>query len=196
MKKILLALTMISLFFVACSKQPFIEKKPENSAALVYVYVVADNGINDTNRMPCYTVLLGEEQMDGCMEVGDYMEFDVKPGKINFNISRANIEIQSVELNLAANETKYLRVQSYSDDFNKFKVVDRDQDVALKELSRTSLVGSYLKKDTGPSKLVIPKEEKKSFSKSDELEKAHALKEKGILSNEEFNKLKSEILAK
>ncbi len=194
MKKTLLALLTLGLLFTGCAKQPFQEKQPEPKAALVYTYVVEDDGVNDTNRLPCYKVHLGEEYTNDCMKIGEYMEFDVKPGKVDFNIARANIEIQTVSLDLAVGEIKYLQIQSYSDDFAKFNVVNIDAEKALKELDDTVLVGAYIKKETGPSKLVTPKEEKKVLSKSDELEKAYNLKEKGILSDEEFNKLKSEIL--
>jgi hypothetical protein len=196
MKKILLALLTLGLLFTGCTKQPFKEKKPEAKAALVYTYVVEDDGVNDTDRYPCYKVHLGEEYTNDCMNVGEYMAFDVKPGKVDFNIARANIEIQTIAFNLSAGETKYLRIQSFSDDFAKFNVVDTEASKALKELKHTTLVGSYVKKETGPSKLITPKEESRVVSKSDELEKAYKLKEKGILSEEEFNKLKSEILAK
>jgi len=196
MKKILMSLLLISTLFVGCAKQPFQEKKPEPKAALVYTYVVEDDGVNDTDRNPCYKVHLGEEYTNDCMNVGEYMAFDVKPGNVDFNIARANIEIQTVSFNLVAGETKYLRIQSFSDDFAKFNVVDTEPSDALNELKHTVLVGSYVKKDIGPSKLIAPKEDSRVVSKSDELEKAYKLKEKGILSEDEFNKLKSEILAK
>ena len=196
MKKILLGLLTLGLLLGGCTKQPFQEKKPESNAALVYTYVVEDDGVNDTDRFPCYKVHLGEEYTNDCMNVGEYMAFDVKPGKVDFNIARADIEIQTVNFNLLAGETKYLRIQSFSDDFAKFNVVDMETAKALKELRNTVLVGSYIKKDTAISKLVAPIDETKVVSKSDELEKAYNLKEKGILSQEEFNKLKSEILTK
>ena len=191
-----MSLLLISTLFVGCAKQPFQEKKPEPKAALVYTYVVEDDGVNDTDRNPCYKVHLGEEYTNDCMNVGEYMAFDVKPGNVDFNIARANIEIQTVSFNLVAGETKYLRIQSFSDDFAKFNVVDTEPSDALNELKHTVLVGSYVKKDIGPSKLIAPKEDSRVVSKSDELEKAYKLKEKGILSEDEFNKLKSEILAK
>jgi len=196
MKKFLLGLLTLGLLLTGCAKQPFQEKTPEPKAALVYTYVVEDDSVNDTDRHPCYKVHLGEEYTNDCMNVGEYMAFDVKPGKVDFNIARANIEIQTVSFDLLAGETKYLRIQSFSDDFAKFNVVDTEASMALKELNHTTLVGSYVKKDTGPSKLIAPKEASKVVSKSDELEKAYNLKEKGILSQEEFNKLKSEILGK
>lgn len=198
MRKILITLSviLISTMFLACAKQPFTEKQPEPKAALVYTYVVDDDGMNDTNRLPCYKVHLGEEYTNDCMNIGEYMAFDVKPGQVDFNIARANIEIQTVSFDLTAGETKYLRIQSYSDDFAKFSVTNMDAIKALKELDKTVLVGSYIKKELAPSKLLAPKEEKKVLSKADELEKAYSLKEKGILNQEEFDKLKAEILNK
>jgi hypothetical protein len=188
-----------------CAKVPFKPQEPLADASLVYIYVVEHDGFVEANRKPSYKVAINGKKTDGGIMVQEYKAFDLKPTAIEFGISRADIEIQKIDLNLQAGQTYYLRVKSHSDDFGKFEVVHVKDAVGAKEIQKMYLAGAYeADRNKAITELILPEKEAKQTvivqesktSKTEELEKAYALKEKGILSEEEFTKLKQEILAK
>jgi hypothetical protein len=208
MKKVLLVLTTIilSMLFMACSKVAFEKQPPKENAALVYVYVVADSGVNDTNRVSLYKVGINGKKTEGYLKVAEYKAYDLKPGIITISAYRGDLEEQKINLDLAAGKTYYLRVKSFADDFGKFEITRVNSSVAHEELQHTTLAGEYVKQDNIISELITPKEETAApvvtqqvvytKSKTEELQNAAALKQQGILTDEEFNKLKAEILSK
>jgi hypothetical protein len=209
MKKIVLVLTtiLLGMLFMACSKVAFEKQPPKENAALVYVYVVADSGVNDTNRVSLYKVGINGKKTEGYLKVAEYKAYDLKPGMLTISAYRGDLEEQKINLDLAAGKTYYLRVKSFSDDFAKFEITRVNSSVAHEELQLTTLAGAYVKEDNIISELISPKEEAVATpavtqqvvytkSKTEELQNAAALKQQGILTDEEFNKLKAEILSK
>ena len=207
MKKTLLiiALLALSTIFTACGKIPFEKQKPMSDAALVYVYVTMDSGINDTDRMPNYVVGINGKNTEGSVEYGTYKYYNLKPGQISISATRSDVEKQSIELNLDAGKVYYLRIQSFSDDFAKFEITRVNSNEAYPELKDTTLADKFEKSENVISELissssdepeVVKAKATQSISKMDEIQKAYDMKEKGLLSEEEFNTLKSEILAK
>ncbi len=207
MKKIITIITIvaISAMFTACGKIPFEKKKPLNDAALVYVYVSPDTGINDTNRESAYQIGLDGKKIDGSIAAYEYKFYNLRPGQVTLSAYRADVEEQKIKLNLTAGNTYFLRIKSFSDDFGKFEIKRMNSNDAYSELINTTLAGEYVKSENAIAALITPEDEKamtapapvvQATSKTDELEKAYSLKEKGILSDEEFNTLKAEILAK
>ncbi|MBU1927649.1 hypothetical protein KKG77_01475 [bacterium] len=208
MKKILLVLTSIilSMLFMACSKVAFEKQPPKENAALVYVYVVADSGVNDTNRVSLYKVGINGKKTEGYLKVAEYKAYDLKPGMITISAYRGDLEEQKINMDLAAGKTYYLRVKSFADDFAKFEITRVNSSVAHEELAHTTLAGEYVKEDNIISELITPKQETATpvatqqvvytKSKTEELQNAAALKQQGILTDDEFNKLKAEILSK
>ena len=139
------------------------------------------------------------------MSYGEYKFYRLKPKSMTINAYRADIEEQSVELTLSAGKTYYLRIKSFSDDFGKFDITRVNSRVAYKALNETSLAGEYETTQAIVSDLIIEDKPEAavttttvihSKSKTDELLSAAKLKEQGLLTDEEFNKLKSEILAR
>ena len=213
MKKtvLIIALLALSTLFTACGKIPFEKQKPVSNAALVYVYVTMDSGVNDTDRMPAYVVGINGKNTEGSIEYGTYKYFNLKPGKITISATRADIEKQDIELDLDAGKTYYLRVKSFSDDFAKFEIARVNSNEAYPELKDTTLADKFEKSsENAISELISSSSDEpevakaKAFeaqpaqttSKMDEIQKAYDMKEKGMLSEEEFNALKAEILAK
>jgi hypothetical protein len=194
------------MLFMACSKVAFEKQPPKENAALVYVYVVADSGVNDTNRVSLYKVGINGKKTEGYLKVAEYKAYDLKPGIITISAYRGDLEEQKINLDLAAGKTYYLRVKSFADDFGKFEITRVNSSVAHEELQHTTLAGEYVKQDNIISELITPKEETAApvvtqqvvytKSKTEELQNAAALKQQGILTDEEFNKLKAEILSK
>ena len=206
MKKIVLVVTTIvlSMLFMACSKVAFEKQAPQENAALVYVYVDTDSGINVTSRVSLYKVGINGKKTEGTLKVGEYKAYNLKPGMLTISAFRGDIEEQKIDIDLSAGKTYYLRVRSFADDFGKFEIVRVNANVAHEELTHTTLAGEYAKEENIISELITPKTEAAAVaptvvqanSKTQELQNAAALKQQGILSEAEFNKLKAEILAK
>lgn len=216
MKKTLLiiALLTLSTLFSACGKIPFEKQKPMSEAALVYVYVTIDSGINDTDRMPEYVVGINGKNTKGSIKYGTYKYFNLKPGQVTISATRSDVEKQDIELTLDAGKIYYLRVKSFSDDFAKFEIARVSSNVAYPELKDTTLADKFEKSEDTISQLISSSSDEpevakakavevkaapvttNSTSKMDEIQKAFEMKEKGMLSEEEFNTLKAEILAK
>ena len=206
----IIALLTVSALFTACGKIPFEKQKPLSEAALVYVYLTMDSGINDTNRMPNYVVGINGKNTEGSVEYGTYKFFQLKPGQITISATRSDIEKQDIELNLDAGKTYFLRVKSFSDDFAKFEIARVNSNEAYPELMNTTLADKFEKSENAISELISSSSDEpevakvkaieanttQSTSKIDEIQKAYDMKEKGMLSEEEFKTLKAEILAK
>lgn len=215
MKKILILSSLLSVvvMFSACSsKSPYKEQKPLEEAALVYVYVVSQSGVAENYKDHAYKIKVNGKSVEGLVKTDEYMALDLKPGNVEVSATRADIETQSVKLDLKAGDIHYLKVKSFSDAFAKFDLIKEQSVVAKKEIAKTV---------DATSKNIIEKEiegvtvfaDKKApvvetavpvqlsapqvpTSKTDELEKAYKLKEKGIISEEEFKTLKSQIISK
>lgn len=212
MKKtfLVIALLTLSTIFTACGKIPFEKQKPMSSAALVYVYLAMDSGVNDTSRMPNYVVGFNGKNSEGSIEYGTYKYFNLKPGQITISATRSDVEKQDIKLNLDAGKTYYLRIKSFSDDFAKFEIARVSSNEAYPELKNTTLADKFEKSENVISELISSSSDKpevvkeraveskpaQTTSKMDEIQKAYDMKEKGMLSEEEFNTLKAEILAK
>ena len=79
MKNLFTTLTILSLtlLLAGCSKTPFKEQEPLQNAALVYVYVLMDDGVNDTERNPYYKVgFNGQNVKEGILEISVEYEGD------------------------------------------------------------------------------------------------------------------------
>ncbi|MDD3060921.1 MAG: SHOCT domain-containing protein, partial [Sulfurimonas sp.] len=176
------------------------------NAALVYVYVVPEEGINMTTRVSYYKVGINGKKAEGGLKVGEYKAYNLKPGMVSISAFRGDLEEQKIDMELASGKTYYLKVKSFSDDFAKFEIKRVNANVAYEELSNTTLAGEYVKESNIISEFITPKEEAAAMvaapqvvytkSKTEELQNAAALKAQGILTEAEFNKLKAEILSK
>lgn len=216
MKKILVlsSLLLIGIVFSACgSKSPYVERKPLDDAALVYVYVASQSGVSDNNRDHAYKIKVNGKNVEGYIKADEYMALDLKPGNVEITAIRADVEAQSIKLELKAGDVNYLKIKSYSDAFAKFDIIKSQSIVAKKEIVKTVDAASkniIEKEIEGVSVFAQKKEPVKEsvvqstttpaisapVSKTDELEKAYKLKEKGIISEEEFKTLKSQIITK
>ncbi len=189
-------LMLILLFISACvSKIPFKEKKPLNGTALVNIYVTSDyasEGINPSN----YKVRINNKNISDSIADNEYMSFNLKPKKTTISIVKAHIEEHSITLELKADKIYYLRVKGDLAD-GGFEFEELKESLGIKEIERTDLAGSSVE-DTTISEIVEPTAVSKNqkLSKTDEIEKAYDMKAKGIISEEEFQALKTNILSK
>ena len=210
-----LTIFLITLLLAGCAKAPFKAQEPLANAALVYVYVAMDAGVNDTNRNPYYKVGLNGKNTKGGMVTNEYMAFNLKPETVLISTTRADIEKQELTIQLQAGETRYLKVQSFSDDFGKFSFKEVSSEVGAKEIAKTRAAVEDKKEADYIDVLVesvssdeeenaaIVKEDvsekdtvKSAQSNADELERLFELKEKGAISQEEYETLKAKVINK
>jgi len=214
MKKILIlsSLLAVAVIFSACgSKSPYKEQKPLDDAALIYVYVVSQSGVSENNKDHAYKIKVNGKNVEGYIKADEYMALDLKPGSVEVTATRADVEAQSIKLELKAGDINYLKIKSHSDAFAKFDIIKSQSVVAKKEISKTvdatskNIVEKEIESTTifadkkAPAKESVvqtPAPIQAPVSKMDELEKAYKLKEKGIISEEEFKTLKSQIISK
>ena len=198
-------LLLITLIFIhGCTNQPFVEVKPLDGNSVVYIYVSTSNSMNEITRDPCYDFKIEGRDVTGCASSNKYMELNnIKPQKLTFSAIRNDIEKNTLTLNIEANKSYFLRVTNISDRFNQFEFEKVDEKLALQEIRYMNIANpkessedrTYLnyfdkntQEDKSDAKTTHPE------SKIDKIKEAHALKEQGILTTEEFDKLKSEIL--
>ena len=202
MKKItIITLTIISLLISGCgSKVPYKSQEPLENASLVYIYVTATNNFTDTLATSIYQVRINGKKVKQKIAHNEYMALDLKTNEITISATRTQIEERSLKLKLENGKIYYLRVKTDMDD-GGFEFEEVKGSVGMQEIVKTGLAGSTLEdKDTKLTELVGSKNsdevKKEKFSKIDEIKKAHNLKEQGVISNEEFEALKKEILDK
>lgn len=217
MKKIILLsslLAVVAIFSGCGSKSPYKEQKPLDDAALVYVYVAPQSGIAENNKDHAYKIKVNGKNVEGYVKTDEYVALDLKPGKVEVSATRADVETNSLKLDLKAGDIHYLKVKSYSDAFGKFDVIKEQTAVAKKEIAKTvdATSKNIIEKEIEGVSVFADKQEptKESVpqiaaptvaaqipaSKTDELEKAYKLKEKGVITDEEFKTLKSQIISK
>jgi hypothetical protein len=205
MKKIInsLLILAISLLFVSCTKTPFKEETPLTNSALVYVYVVEGEIDNDAFKIPYYEVKINEKFVEGKIYPHEFLKYNLDADSVTIEVVRNDIEKKGVKLDLKRGESHFLRVKNNGSGFAKFdfEVVPRSQ--ALSEIKETK----YAKyEDAGVLDILITKDDVKKGeakashpsgevkSKTQKIKEAHALKEDGIITDQEFQKLKAEIL--
>lgn len=210
-KILLLSLTLLLL--TACgSKIPFAKQDPLPNSALVYVYLPVNISDDESANESDYNILFNGRRVMERLSSNEYMAFNVKPEQVEVSALRQQIEKKSVALDLKVGETYYLKIVDNLAG-NSFDFVQMNKKDAYPELMKTGLAGSSVENEENIINVFMdePKKEEsaiivpvisekvpaaKTVSKMDEIQKAYDMKEKGMLSEEEFNALKAEILAR
>ena len=212
MKKLtIFLLTTLLLILSACgSKIPFKKQEPLENSALVYIYLPSNVGTSDSDNSSDYNIRFNGRRVMERISSDEYMAFNVKPEKVTVSVVRKQIEEKSIALDLKVGQIYYLKILDNLDG-NNFDFVRVNKRVAYPELAKTGLAGSSVENEENIIDVFTdtPKEEAvvvapvtqsapavSKVSKMDEIQKAFDMKEKGILSDEEFKALKAEILAK
>ena len=207
-KTLILLLTIVSLFFSACgSKIPFSVEKPLPDSALVYIYFPQHVSEDEDSHESEYNMYFNDRKVIDTIFANEYMSFNVKPGNVKISVTRKQIEEKIINLNLKSGTTYYLKIMDNITG-NEFNFIQVNKRVALSEIVDTGLAGTSVSSpdniinvftDTPKEKSVLTEPTVQTVSKAskmDEIQKAYEMKEKGILSQDEFNSLKSEILAR
>ena len=207
----ILLLSTFLLLLTACgSKIPFKKQEPLANSALVYVYLPSNVNATDSDYSSDYNIRFNGRRVMERISSDEYMAFNVKPEKVDISVVRKQIEEKTVTLDLKVGQVYYLKIVDNMDGGN-FDFVRMNKRDAYPELMKTGLAGSSVESEDNIINVFTdsPKEEAvvvapvtqsapavSKVSKMDEIQKAFDMKEKGILSDEEFNTLKAEILAK
>lgn len=218
--KILLLTTTLLLITACGSKTPFKEQKPLDNAALVYVYAKMSLDSSESSTRGEYSLRINNKPVMQRIQDGEYMIFNLKPQPMKISATKKQIQEKVLDLDLNAGQIYYLKIVD-SQDGSAFDFVKVSSSHAKVEITKTGLAGSS---EESPENIITefvnPKEtesmEVKSsavaapvavpqvsapvttmpMSKTDEIMKAYGLKEKGIISDEEFKALKTNILNK
>ena len=202
-KNIILAILIsISLFFTACSKTPFKKEEPLKGTALVYVYVMADNGINDTDRIPYYEVKINKKSTDGKIYPQEHLKYNLDADNVTISVVRNDVEKRTIDLNLKRGEIYYLRVVGFSDRFLGYNYEQIEPEIALQEIKDTAyaireeseVLDILVTKDSETTKVKASHLGKSQKSKTQQIKDAYQLKQAGVINEAEFLKLKTEIL--
>lgn len=208
MNKIKILLTVVAaLLLSGCgSKVPFKAQEPLAGASLVYVYAVESYGGVESDAYQNYTMRVNDKRVGERLRGGEYMALDLKSTQVKLSATRAQIEEKFLNLDLKVGETYYLKV---TDNLEKgaFSFEHVSKEIGEKEITKTGVAGSMVDdidntltelagSDKAEQNVEVKPQQQVQASKLDELEKAHKLKEKGIISEEEFKTLKSQIISK
>jgi len=211
-KSTLILLSLTLLLFTACgSKIPFAKQEPLANSALVYIYLPSHVSGGENDYSSDYNIRFNGRQVKGRISANEYMAFNVKPEQVEIAVVRKQIEKKTIALDLKVGETYYLKIKDNLEGRETFDFVRMSVKEANPELMKTGLAGSSVESEENiidiftdepkkeepavvTSPLMTPKVN--TTSKMDEIQKAFDMKEKGMLSEDEFKALKSEILAK
>ncbi len=221
--KITLLLATLLLITACGSKTPFKAQKPLDKAALVYIYSNIEIRSDDSGSDPEYSIRINNKPYMQRMKEGEYIVLNLKPQAMTISATKKQISEKILNMNFAVGRTYYLKISSSEDGVVDFKEVDNT--LGAKEIMKTGLAGSSEESTENIiTEFVNPKETSsvqvkdaavvpvaatqnvapqavtpvpvKNISKTDEIMKAYEMKEKGIVSEEEFKALKINILKK
>ncbi|MEA1891241.1 MAG: SHOCT domain-containing protein [Campylobacterota bacterium] len=206
-----LLLIVVLILLSACgSKTPFKVQEPLENAALVYIYAPDNiNSSDGSDYSNSYSIRIDNKRYMQRVMQGEYVALNLKPELIKISVTIKAVQEKAIKLDLKSTNRYYLKI---TDDIGggDFTFEEMDETIALKEISTTELAGSYEKsKDDIISSLIdsddnesevketkrveVPQE---NSAKIDEIQKAYEMKEKGIISEDEFQALKMDILKK
>ena len=195
MKKLLqLTITIITaIFIIGCaSKLPFKEQLPLKDSALVYVYVKQVVLSEDGSAIAKFKLMVDDKLIDIILDENEYTPIDLKPQKVDISATKDALITKKVTLDLSSGNVYYLRVTpTEGSDFN-FEAINTL--VAQEEIKKTLLHGSSIEDNNAVVLKVKKVEEVVIKSKIQQIKEANQLKIDGILTQKEFERLKSDIL--
>jgi len=200
---------LLLLLFTGCSTVSFVEKSPKKNTATIYAYVDTTSNINENMYDPCYKLKINDDSLEDCMNINEFMELtNLKPQAINIYAIRDDIDKKNIKLDLLGGKTYFLKIQSYSQIMGQYEFKQVSRELALKSIVNMKMANPPKKPEKEDNSILdifssdtnsTTVENKNTTiisSKTDEINKAYEMKEKGIITDEEFDKLKAEILAK
>ena len=200
MKKLAL-LIVVALMFTSCSKVPFTEDSAEQNSSLVYVYVSNDAGSSDNTSAPRYVLRIDGKRVKTRVSGGEYLGFNLESKATTFSIIRSSVIEKEIELQLKENSRYFLRIVT-NNTGGDFTFAEVDEAKGLDEIKGTYLAGAQAEdEDAFLGGILGDDKEKKETSTSeqsdsDELARLFELKEKGAITQEEYETLKAKVINK
>jgi len=201
MKKIILIITVafLGIILTACAdRTPFKEQEVLKNKALVYVYVVKTVSTDDSSYDEPYSIKIDDKPITPKIMQSEYIAYDLQPIKIKFSAIKGAAVSKDIELDLKPQDVYYLRVKgSQEDESFSFEVVQSK--TALKEIAKTGVAGSnfiFENEDKPEGVIETTPKQIEPKSSADEIQRLYDMKEKGILSQEEFDTLKAKVINK
>jgi len=199
----IILLGLVTLFFSACgSKIPFTQQQPVKNAALVYIYMVPTQNDGIEIEYNAFNVRFNGKRVQGKISPNEYMAYNLKPTQTKISVVKNQIEEFALDVVLKNQEVYYLKITDNLDG-GKFNLQVVQKNEALKDLAKTGLAGSSIEGSDYIVDALVSKPKKESntitktpTSKVERIQKAYEMKDKGILTENEFVKLKTEILSK
>ncbi len=196
MKNILAAI-VIALALLGTSgcslKAPFKKAESIDDTATVYIYRLNHPGLDGTS----YKIYVDGRYTHHYLKANEYFPFHIKEGETTISAIANGIIEHAIELDLDDDNDYFLKITPTDGDNFTFEVVG--ESVALNEITGTVLSGSTFEENPVENKVVEEKVATKPTgisSASDEISKLYDMKEKGIITDAEFQTLKAKVIAK
>ncbi len=187
-------LSVLLLFSITgcAQKQPFKEAKIIENTALVYMYRLSSHGLDDVK----YRLYADDEKINYMLGGGEYAPVHIKAGTVRIRAVANGVLEHTLNLNLEAANSYFVKLTPKEG--GNFTITATTRVQGLTDLKKTFLSGSTLEIDPLHKKVVEEKEETatKHSSISDEIAKLYEMKERGIITQEEFTALKAKVIAK
>jgi hypothetical protein len=188
----LVAAVWLSLGITGCTKQAFQEAAVKENRSVVYVYRPKGSGGAETT----YDLLVNGRAA-GTLHPNCYIALEVPKEKVvltvrNSDRFRAAVETKVVELDGGAGNEYYVRVTQ------PFEVAVADASSASEEIRKTVLWKDFdltINMAGDEKEAPAEKAEKPVAGDLKELERLHALKEKGAITAEEYEVLKARVIS-
>jgi hypothetical protein len=195
--KNILATTAIVLTLLGVSgcslKAPFKKAESIDDTATVYTYRLNHPGLDGTS----YKIYVDGKYAHHYLKANEYFPFHIKEGKVTISAIANGLIEHAIELDLDDDEEYFLRVIPKEGGDFTFEVVN--ESVALNEIRGTKLSGSTFEENPVEDKVVEEKaltQPQQSTNASDEINKLYDMKEKGIITDAEFQTLKAKVISK
>ena len=219
-------LTLILLLITACgSRVPFKKQQPLENSALVYVYVPEGVTAGEDTQTYTYAIRINNKRYLERITEGEYLAFNLKPITIDLSATRSQVEEHKLTVKLQAGHIYYFKIQKQDDATFTFERVEpstasaeiaktglagstlEDENNNITEFVNFNKEKKESKKATTKVPVATPatnstptktkaSQKRVTASKLDEIKEAYQMKKEGAISDEEFQTLKSEILAK
>ena len=191
-----MAVIVLFLFAGCGPRMPYAEHTVAPDKAMVYVYrpksVNAEGSLHE---------IVIDGSVRGRVDDSGYFPVPVDPGRVDITVRNSDIVVGTVENktvhleNARAGGVYYVKVDLSREDIYSVKLVDAAE--ARGEIAKTFLYDSTrtdinLRENSAAYTAAPAKEAPSSL---DELERLFALKEKGALTQEEFERMKAKIIA-
>jgi hypothetical protein len=199
MKKILLFTVFVAIFNFGCAKKlPFKEEEPIKNTSLVYIYalknVSSDENLNEDST---YVIKIDDKKINQRLAIDEYMKFDIKPGKVKFSALKDGIFERSVKFDAKPNKIYFIKLEQKND---MFSLSLQNKQEALPLISKTHLSNAIDVEEKDMVTKVLDTDEgqksnESSFDKKlKKIKEAYEMKQQGIITEKEYQKIKRDIL--